>query len=484
MRPAPIPATPPSHRSARPLATTLLVLGLVGAPSCRTAPVAAAPTELAHGSEYVQAAPPSDEPAPAPMMAAAEGAPRMRILAADVAGEHDDLVGSGRMRAEYDPSDPSLGATEPLVTIVAFLDYQCPFSKRLVPTLYELAQLYPSDVRVVIKHHPLPMHANARFAATAAVAAMQQGRFWVMHDALFEGQSDLGHDAVLRYAGRLGFDLPLFQAVLDDPMTGERVDADAALARRLGANGTPSMFINGQLVSGAVPLSELRPKVQAELEVAQRLLDAGVPRSDLYAHFMHAAQPGTATAATPPRRSSDGIADDVRRVVDTKGLPRKGAKDPKVVIVECSDFDCPFCARVGPTLDELLANHPGDVALFYRHLPLAFHKGAEPAARAAVAAQAQGKFWELHDLLFAHQGERSEADLERLARKAGVSVKKWRKDFRSAATAARVQAEIAACGASDVHGTPGFLVNGRLVSGARPLADFERVVQEELAAGP
>jgi protein-disulfide isomerase len=154
-----------------------------------------------------------------------------------------------------------------------------------------------------------------------------------------------------------------------------------------------------------------------------------------------------------------------------------------VVIVECSDFDCPFCGRVQPTLDQLLANHPSDVALFYQHLPLRFHQGAEPAARAAVAAQAQGKFWKLHDLLFENQRERTDEDLERLARKAGVNVKKWRKAFRSPETAARVQAESDACSANGINGTPGFLINGRLLSGAQPLESFEQVVQEELARG-
>lgn len=468
----------------RPLVSALLVLGLTWAPACRKEPVTATPTDLARGADYV-AAPGGFAAAAAPAVVVAAPAvdTTPRMLAADVGGEHDDLVEGVRMRAEYEPGDPWLGAEQPAVTLVAFIDYQCPYSKRLVPTLYELAELYPTDLRIVIKHNPLPMHQDARFAAMASVAAMQQGRFWVMSDALFEGSQDLGRTAVLGYAGRLGFDLPRFQATLDDAGVGARVDADAALARRLGANATPSMFLNGRLVAGARPLADLRTEVQAEIDAAQRLLDAGVPRPHLYAHFMHAAK-AEATAPERPGRPQDGaIADDTRREVVTTGLPRKGAADPKVVIVECSDFDCPFCSRVQPTLDELLANHPDDVALFFRHLPLAFHQGAEPAARAAVAAQEQGKFWKMHDLLFQNQREHTDADLEKMARKAGLNIKKWRKAFRSPTTAARVQAESEACGANDVRGTPGFLINGRLLSGARPLADFEAVVQEELARG-
>jgi protein-disulfide isomerase len=461
--------------------STLLVLALTFAPACRPEPVSTPPTDPAHGSDYVAS---PTEPTTTPVPAAAEAAPANdptpRILAADVGGEHDELVEGTRVRAEYGPADPWLGAMQPTVTIVAFLDYQCPYSKKLVPTLYELAALYPDDLRVVVKHNPLPMHKDARLAAMAAIAAQRQGRFWVMHDALFENQKDLEPQAVLGHAGRLGFDLAQLEDALQDASVAAQVDADIAQAKRLGMRGTPAMFINGRHVTGARALPELREEVQAELATAQRLLDAGAPRPALYAHFMHAAK-DEAAAAPPTRPRSEAIADDVRREVDVTGLPRKGPADPKVTIVECSDFDCPFCARVGPTLDALLANHPDDVALFYRHLPLAFHQGAEPAARAAVAAQAQGKFWPMHDLLFKNQGERSDAELEKLARKAGVNVKKWRKAFRSPATAARVKTEIETCGANGIHGTPGFLVNGRLLSGARPLEDFEQVVQEELA---
>lgn len=469
-----MPLTP--FRSARAV-PSLLGVGLALALACRPEPAAVAPADPARGSDYVQA---PSEPAPAPAVAAPAPAPAgPRLRASDVDGTHDDLVPDDRLRAEYDPGDPWLGAELPTVTIVAYLDYQCPYSKRLVPTLYELVELYPQDVRVVIGHHPLPMHPNARLAASAAIAAQRQGRFWVMHDALFEDQKALDRTAVVGTAVRLGLDPRQLEDTLDDPTVAAEIDADVAQAERLGARGTPAMFINGRLVSGARPLPDLRKEIDAELELARRLLEAGVPRADLYAHLMH----GARDEATPPRPTAvpDRIADDVRREVDTTGLPRRGARDPKVSIVVCSDFDCPFCARVRPTLDELLANHPDDVAPFYRHLPLPFHQGAEPAARAAVAAQAQGKFWQMHDQLFDNQRMRSDEELEKLARKAGVSLEQWRKAFRSKQTAATVKAQSEACAANGVRGTPGFLVNGRLLSGARPLADFEAVVEEELA---
>src|SRR5690606_21195873 len=182
-----------------------LVLALTSAPGCGPKPVAGATAEPAveptidpaRGSNYVEA---SSEPGPATTLAAPAVGDAPRIHAIDVDGTHDDRIDGERLRAEYSPRDPWLGAELPTVTLVAFLDYQCPYSKRLLPTLYELVELYPDDLRVVMKHHPLPMHPDARFAATAAIAAQRQGRFWVMHDALFDDQKQLDRASVIGLA--------------------------------------------------------------------------------------------------------------------------------------------------------------------------------------------------------------------------------------------------------------------------------------------
>ncbi|MEX1362790.1 MAG: thioredoxin domain-containing protein [Nannocystaceae bacterium] len=455
----------------------LLLLGLADATGCR--PSAVAPvTAPATGSDWVQA-PSATAATPGPATPEPAAAPPSRALlhAAEVDGTHDDRITGDRIRAEYEPSEPWLGADDPLVTIVAYVDYQCPYSRKLVPTLYELASLR-SDVRVVFKHFPLPMHRDARYAAIAATAAHRQGRFWAVHDLLFDNSRALDRESVLGYAGRLGLDLELFRSTVDDPELAARIDADIKLAQGLGIRATPTMAINGRVVSGARTLPELLTETETEAALARTLLEAGAARSQLYAHYMHAARAEPAPTLAPTR--STAIADEVRREIDTTGLPRRGPKDAPVVIVECSDFDCPFCGRVGPTLDQLLDEHPKDVALVYRHLPLAFHQGAEPAARAAVAAQAQGKFWKMHDLLFANPKQRSEQQLEKLAKRAGLNVEKFRKVFRSPSAKARVGAEIEACQADGASGTPTFFINGRKLVGARPLADFEAVIAEEL----
>lgn len=427
----------------------------------------------ATGSDWVGAA-------AATAQAEAPGPPVELVHATDVDGEYDHLIEGTRVRAEYGETDPWLGAAEPSVTIVAFYDYQCPYSKRLMPRLDELAEAFPDDVRVVFKQFPLAMHNNAELAARLAIGAQHVGRFWAMHHRLFVNQGALDRRSLLAYGQSLGLDVVALEAALDDPAVAKRVTADFDYGTRLGVSGTPAMFFNGRLVSGARELSELRQEVEAELVLVDKLQRAGAPRHTLYAHFMHAASAGQANDANPTRTNVRTLTEGERHKINTKGLPQRGPDDAPVKIVVCSDFDCPFCQRVVPTIDALLDNHPQDVAFFFRHLPLPFHKGAEPAARAAIAAQAQGKFWEMHDLLFADREARSEADLTRLAKKAGLNTKKFRKVFRAKATAERVRSESAACSEEGIRGTPGFLINGRRLSGARPLADFETVVAEEL----
>src|SRR5690606_7573679 len=115
--------------------------------------------------------------------------------------------------------------------------------------------------------------------------------------------------------------------------------------------------------------------------------------------------------------------------------------------------------------------------------PLPMHKDAEPAHRAGIAAQNQGKFWEMHDLLFADKSKRTEEDFVAFAGQIGLDVAKFKKDFSDPATAQRVKDDMAECSKMEVRGAPGFLINGRLLSGARPMPDFKKVLDEELNGG-
>jgi protein-disulfide isomerase len=187
--------------------------------------------------------------------------------------------------------------------------------------------------------------------------------------------------------------------------------------------------------------------------------------------------PPQAAAAQPRRRGPDP--DKVYEVAVGKS-PAKGPANAPVTIVEFSDFQCPYCSRVGPTLQKVLEDYPKDVRVVYKHYPLSFHKQALPAAKASAAAGRQGKFWEMHDLLFQNQRELNEAAFKGYAQQLGLDVAQFEKDYASPGVAQEVEADMTLARSLGVTGTPGFFVNGRFLSGAQPYSAFKTKIDAEL----
>jgi protein-disulfide isomerase len=149
-----------------------------------------------------------------------------------------------------------------------------------------------------------------------------------------------------------------------------------------------------------------------------------------------------------------------------------------VVIIEFSDFQCPFCSRTQPTLKALLKQYP-EVSLAYKHLPLAqIHDQAVPAAKAAWAAQQQGKFWEYHDFLFANQQNLSEEYYQALAVELELDLDQFNRDRNSEEAKDAINADLAMAQELGATGTPFFVVNGEPVFGALSLADFAQLIAE------
>ena len=190
-------------------------------------------------------------------------------------------------------------------------------------------------------------------------------------------------------------------------------------------------------------------------------------------------QPAQVAAPAPQRQRGP----DPNKVYTVKAgaSPAKGPADAAVTIVEFSDFQCPYCSRVGPTLAKALADYPNDVRVVYKHYPLSFHKQALPAAKASVAAGKQGKFWEMHDLLFKNQRSLNQAAFKGYAAELGLDVPQYEKDYASPEVAKIVQEDMTLARSLGVTGTPGFFVNGRFMSGAQPYSAFKTKIDAELA---
>ncbi|HEX5747020.1 MAG TPA: thioredoxin domain-containing protein [Archangium sp.] len=178
------------------------------------------------------------------------------------------------------------------------------------------------------------------------------------------------------------------------------------------------------------------------------------------------------TLPEPPRE---------RKTVAATGAA-KGPENAPITIVEFSDFQCPYCSRAIETVDQVLKAYPNQVRLVFRHFPLDFHAQAPKASEAALCAQDQGKFWEMHDKLFANQKALEVPALKGYAKELGLDTGKFDKCLDSGEKAAIVQADMADGKKVGVNGTPAFFINGVLLSGAQPFDEFKSVIDSELQA--
>lgn len=384
---------------------------------------------------------------------------------------------SSRLRVPIDGA-PSFGPADALVTMVMFAEFECPFSGRAVPTLVELKQHYGDDLRIVFRHFPLDFHAQARPAARAAWAAHQQGQFWPMFDWLFANQARLGPAVYSAMATQLELDVERFERDMESAAANQALDSDVLEGQRIGVQGTPNFFINGRLVAGAQPLADFQLVIDAALAEAQALVDAGTPRADVYAVLMADGLEAAPVVAAPGRATPDP---SVEMWVPIDDAAVDGSPNALVTIVIFSEFQCPFCSRVTPTLERVQETYGDDVRLVFRHRPLDFHDRALPAALAAVAAQNQGQFWEYSELLWANQHNLEEADLENYASQLGLDMERFRADRASAEARARIEADLALAERLAATGVPQFFVNGMRLRGAQPYEAFETLIDAQLA---
>jgi protein-disulfide isomerase len=366
----------------------------------------------------------------------------------------------------------SRGAQKPLVTIVEFTDYQCPFCKRAEQTVQDLLNRYPDDVRLVVRHNPLPFHKRAKAAATLAIEArVQRGDavFFQVAARIFERAPDLEEPVLLEIAREFKLNEARVKAALAKGSHDKTIDDDSNLALDLEARGVPHFFINGVRLAGAQPLESFVEAVEREREKAKALVAQGTPRSKVYAEIMKAGR----EPALPEQKVVPIPADS----------PSRGPANAPVVIQVFSDFQCPFCRRVEATIADLDRKYPGQLRWVFRNLPLPFHKQARPAAQAALEARAQkgeGAFWTMHDRLFAAQeveGGLSEANMEAIAVDMGLDMNRFRAAVGSGSHDAAIDRDADAAQQAGINGTPSFLINDFYLSGAQPIAAFEKLIK-------
>jgi len=343
------------------------------------------------------------------------------------------------------------GSDKAPVTILVFSDFEsfpCARSASVIDGLLQQTR----DVRVIFKHAPAASNPNAMLAHEAALAGGAQGKFWEMHDTLFENQTHLTRADLLGYAKSLGLDLAAFQHALDNHTYRPIVERDLAEAAGLGVTTTPTFFVNGRRLVG--------PQGYASLGAVIESLLAGIPPDKRVREEIVVAGPA--------------------QQIDIARAPTRGPTTAPISLVEFSDFECPFCAETAPVVRQLLVAYPTQVRFAFKHYPLPMHKESPLAHEAALAAGDQGKFWEMHDLLFATQSKLTRDDLIAKAQQLNLDVARFTKDLDTHRFKPQVESDRQEGNRLGVDGTPFFFINGHAISGGADLPSFKHLIDAAL----
>jgi protein-disulfide isomerase len=371
---------------------------------------------------------------------------------------------------------PTLGPDDAVVTVVEFSEFQCPFCKRVQPTLARLRKRFPNDVRIVFKHLPLDFHEHALPAARiAALLHQERGNagFWQLVPDLFDSQLD--ETSLIELAASRGVSPVKARQALDGELAADRIDDDLNLADDLGVRGTPHFFINGRRLVGARPYDEFEQMVLAAMVEAKSSLAAGVAPAEYYDQLMKGA-----SNLHGPKRVEVALASD--------GRPTLGPESAPVAVHVFSDFECAYCARVEPTIDRLRESFPAKLRIVWHNLPLPFHERARSAAAAGLEAHAQkgdATFWKMHQALFSshslEDGPRLDrSDLIAHARVLSLDIGRFKQALDDGRHQAAIDADLELAKAAGLDGTPSFVIDGWKTSGARPLRHFKRLVTRAL----
>lgn len=374
--------------------------------------------------------------------------------------------------------DARLGNDDALVTVVAFLDFQCGFCARGFETLMKLRGEYTAQqLRIVFKHLPLESHEDAFPAAVVAQAVNQSSgseKFFAFAGELFANQSRLDFQALANTSEKVGVDREAYNAAVGQEKTARRVVQDVILARRLGVDATPTFYVNGKLVPGAQSPDYFRQVIGEELEAMK---SGGKTWKERYQARVNA---NMSVSLVEALLSQDP--NDYRLPVD--GSPVAGPADAPVTLVSFSDYECPFCKRAEETVQGLQKKYGKDLRVVFKHLPLPFHKSARPAALLASAVQKhQGDeaFFAASQDIFESSPALDTSSLRAIGKKHGLNDEQVSAalDGQDPELEARLSQDADLADDVLARGTPHFFINGKRLSGARPQEQFEALINFE-----
>jgi protein-disulfide isomerase len=389
--------------------------------------------------------------------------------------------------------DPFRGDPEAPLTLVEYSDYLCPFCeayfRRALPTLVE-KYVRTGQVKFVLRDFPLAsLHPTAPKGATAARCVGEQGaaRYWQMHDALFQAQQQWNQlpEPTAFLAGlarKAGADMTAYERCIALGRKEALVQQSVVAGQALGFTGTPTFQFVHRASGKTYTLVGAQP-----VDVFSNWIDT----------LLAGKEPAQAKQPEKPElplwAKPEGLAPDPNRPGFTlAGDPYKGNPDAKLVLVEFSDFQCPSCQRhaleAQPTLDKRFVE-TGEVMWVVKHFPLRIHPHAPAAAAAAECAGNQGKFWDMHHLLFERMEQWSGSDdpdtaLVGLATELKLEPAQFGACLKGRKALERVLADLYDAQAIGIRSTPTFILfyggTGHVLTGARSADQFATTLQQQV----
>lgn len=406
----------------------------------------------------------------------------------DAEGEvQAEVEGQEKVALEDSPilpvgASPTIGADDAWVTVLVFADFQCPFSARLAATLDEVFHgVDEGIVRRVFKYHPRQDSEGSLKAARAAEAAHRQGKFWEMHDHLFDAFADLGGDdidqVIAEIAVHIDLDLDRFHRDMEEQTLHRRVDDDLALAAKLELAQEPAVFVSGGYIAGVRShITYVEAVTQLYAALRQAVGQGDMERSQVYRQSVEALFEHTRQAGAASRRAAPSVVE----VPIGGDAPATGPIDDAVVQIGAF-----INLGADPTLEMLrlllyeLDDHEDDLRLTFFHLPHSDDTTAHLAHRALEGARSGDEVRELLTWL-SDEDNRWRDDPDRLQDyldEQGITAADER-DFDRA-----WRADLNAADDYDVYATPTIFINGIPLAGLRDREELMRVVDEQRQLG-
>ncbi len=398
---------------------------------------------------------------------------------------------------------PVLGEAKAKVKIVLWSDFQCPFCERMEKMLEEIVRANPDKYALYFKNKVV--HDTAALEHEAGISATAQGKFWELNNLFFQNRAQMlqvageGPDKlqakIMEFAAQVGMDVDKLKADLDSHKNQAQLKAEDIEAGANQIMSTPSVFINGYfygydpavLKTKIIEASEKPAVAQGEAKPKTVGIEATLTEIETKIQNLkdNLKRPRGGGGGGAGGEGPKGPEQGKEYPFDLGSAPVLGPKDAKVKVVIFSDFQCPYCEKMAGLMEEVQGNSPNQVAIYFKNFVV--HEKAIVEHDAAMAANAQGKFWEYHNLVFKNRmeltklGGEGDTQLRQklidLAKEAKLNVNQFTKDLDSHAYQSVIKDNIAEGRKAGVSGTPSVFINGYFY-GYNP-ADIKAKIEEE-----